>query len=229
MEVSTNLGMGGASSSLASSAAGQAMGKEDFLKLLTAQLAHQDPLSPMDNSAFVAQLSQFSSVEQLMNANQNLGTLQLVAASQSNTQIAGLIGKDIEANGNVLRHAAPGPAPINFDLGGTAKTVTVTIRDAQGKIVRTLEATDRAGGANILAWDGKDVAGNMAPAGTYQIEVSAKDGEGKDVSSSLKFTGRVTGVSFKGGIPLLEVGDMSVQVADVIAVRDPAAPASPSP
>ncbi len=223
MDVNGTLGTGGRSLG-ASSIAGQSLGKEEFLKLLTAQLAHQDPLSPLENHEFVAQLSQFSSVEQLMNANENLSTLQLLSSSQSNTQVAGLIGKDIEARGDTLRHTQ-GPDQVRFDLGGAAKEIKVTITDAQGKLVRVLDASDRNAGAQSIAWDGKDASGNMAASGNYKVEVSAKDADGKEVAASLKFSGKVTGVRFEGGVPLLEVGDSTIQVADVIAVREAAAAA----
>ena len=49
------------------------LGKDAFLKMLIAQLRHQDPLNPMDGTAFVAQLAQFSSLEQLTNLNETMG------------------------------------------------------------------------------------------------------------------------------------------------------------
>jgi flagellar basal-body rod modification protein FlgD len=221
MQVNGTLGTGGASLG-ATSVAGQSLGKAEFLKLLTAQLAHQDPLSPLENHEFVAQLSQFSSVEQLMNANENLSTLQLLASSQSNTEVAGLIGKEVEARGDTLRHTQ-GPNQVRFDLSGAAKDVKITIKDAQGKIVAQLEASDRPAGAGTIAWDGKDSGGNMAATGNYKVEVSATGADGKEVTASLKFSGKVTGVRFEGGVPLLEIGDTTIQVADVTAVRQPAA------
>ena len=67
---------------------GQTLGKTDFLNLLTTQLQHQDPTQPQDDSAFAAQLAQFSALEQLQNANQTLtdidGTLKGVG-SQTQT------------------------------------------------------------------------------------------------------------------------------------------------
>lgn len=58
--------------------AAQSMGQDAFLKLLTTQLAHQDPLKPQGDTEFIAQLAQFSSLEQL---TQMRGTLDLIAAA----------------------------------------------------------------------------------------------------------------------------------------------------
>ncbi|WP_411346111.1 flagellar hook assembly protein FlgD [Paenibacillus sp. WLX1005] len=70
------------------------LGKEQFLTILVAQLKNQDPLSPMDNSQFVAQMAQFSSLEQLMNINEKMDTVQ----TSMDTSLGGasqLIGKKI--------------------------------------------------------------------------------------------------------------------------------------
>jgi flagellar basal-body rod modification protein FlgD len=62
----------------------QELGKDVFLKLLVTQLRHQDPLNPQDNSAFVAQMAQFTALEQMQNLNQLLGRmLDLQAAAQA--------------------------------------------------------------------------------------------------------------------------------------------------
>lgn len=52
------------------------MGKDDFLKLLVAQMRNQDPLSPSDGKEMAAQLAQFSSVEQLVTVNDTLSQIQ---------------------------------------------------------------------------------------------------------------------------------------------------------
>lgn len=73
------------------------MGKNEFLKILAAELQHQDPTNPASNTEFVAQLAQFSSLEQLQ-------TIASSISSMSVMQSAGLIGKTavVEANGTSI-------------------------------------------------------------------------------------------------------------------------------
>jgi flagellar basal-body rod modification protein FlgD len=74
------------------------MGKDAFFKMLVAQLRNQDPLNPMDGSAFAAQLAQFSSLEQLTNLNSALTAQNQNFANLLNAQSVNLIGKEVTAN-----------------------------------------------------------------------------------------------------------------------------------
>jgi flagellar basal-body rod modification protein FlgD len=78
-----------------------ALGKDDFLKLLTAQLANQDPLQPVDNQAFVAQLAQFSSLEQLQGVSARLDDLLLATNASTQVTAASLVGKTVEYRNGV--------------------------------------------------------------------------------------------------------------------------------
>lgn len=199
----------------------QTMGKEDFLKLLVAQLAHQDPMNPMDNTQFVTQLSQFTSVEQLMNINEGMNTLQLAQMSAANGQMAALIGKEVEVRADTLRHGAQGPDSVNFQLGAAAERVSVEISDTAGNLVRALDLGRRAPGINVVTWDGKDAAGNLVSAGNYRVAITAVDAHEQSVSASNSFSEVVSGLTFENGVPVLEVGQTKVQLADVLAVRQP--------
>lgn len=71
------------------------LGEEDFLKILITQLSFQDPLKPLDNQEFVAQIAQFSGLELNREANQNV---QNLLEFQAATQAVGLIGKEVQVS-----------------------------------------------------------------------------------------------------------------------------------
>ena len=83
-------------------AGNSSLGKDDFLKILVAQLQAQDPLAPMEGQEFASQLAQFSSLEQLTNVNSNLEASQAIDLALSNSAALALIGKKVDAPGNTI-------------------------------------------------------------------------------------------------------------------------------
>ena len=78
----------------------QSLGKDDFLKILLTQLSHQDPTQPLEDKEFVAQMAQFSSLEQMANMNAELGRVfGLLARSQA----VALLGKTVEVGSGEQR------------------------------------------------------------------------------------------------------------------------------
>lgn len=73
------------------------IGIQDFLKILTTQLNNQDPLKPVDNQEFVAQIAQFATLEQSRQLNVKIDEL---LTTQSSTQSVGLLGKTVDINQN---------------------------------------------------------------------------------------------------------------------------------
>jgi len=74
-----------------------AMGKDDFMKMLIAQLKNQDPTNPQQGAEFAAQMAQFSAVEQLSNLNTTLTAQTQNGLNLVNAQAVNLIGKEITA------------------------------------------------------------------------------------------------------------------------------------
>jgi flagellar basal-body rod modification protein FlgD len=209
----------GSSASTASQAADKSsLGKDDFLKLLLAQVANQDPLSPMDNQAFVAQLAQFSSVEQLQSANGTLTSMVLAQAAGNQTAAASLVGKDVMYRSDKVELKAGGPAALHGNLGSEAATVTAVITDASGRTVRTLHFSSSPAGAFTGTWDGRDDKGAMLPAGQYKTTLTAADTGGKPIETITAGTGRVSGISFSNGAAELVVGGVRIKLADVIQI-----------
>lgn len=192
--------------------------QDDFLKLLIAQLQNQDPLQPMDNQQFAAQLATFNSLGQLISINEKIGGLQSTQAAASQFNAASLIGKEITSNGDGISLQNGTPAKIGFQLGANAAKVVVTIQNSAGEVVRQIDAGAQSAGEKNLLWDGKDAAGRSVASGLYRFQVNAFDLNGKQVPTSGRVQGSVTGVTLDGGEPMLEVGALQVPLSSVIRV-----------
>lgn len=193
------------------------LGKEDFLKLLIIQLRYQDPLSPLGNQEFMAQLAQFSSLEQLQNVNSNLQANFLLTQSLDNSLATNLIGKRVIALGNEAYLTGDEGEEITFDLAEDAG-VTVEIYDTEGNLVRTLKGGALSSGRNQIHWDGNDSDGNRLPAGNYSFEVKATNSDNNPVDVTTHSTGLVTGIKFEGGNAVLMLGDQEVNLSEIIEI-----------
>src|SRR3954467_15691864 len=106
----------------------QTMGKDDFLKLLVAQLKNQDPLAPQDNTQFVAQLAQFSSLEAAMGTNSRLDGITSQNQGLANTQVVSLVGKTATVKGSLVTATGSGTAvPVSFTLASATDSTNVSI------------------------------------------------------------------------------------------------------
>lgn len=111
--------VGSTSGSSSTSVPANGIGQEDFLKILLTQLSYQDPLKPMDNQEFIAQMAQFTTLEQTKQLNDRLDSLLSI---QSADQSIGLIGKTVEIN--TSGGAAVGAVTvISFSNGNPELTV----------------------------------------------------------------------------------------------------------
>ena len=98
---------------------GNSLGQEDFMKILLTQLTYQDPLKPMDNQQFMAQMAQITSLEQTQQLNQKMATL---ISNQAALQSVGLIGRtvDINTGGSSLTGTV-----ASLSLAGDSPSITV--------------------------------------------------------------------------------------------------------
>ena len=203
---------------------GTTIDSEQFLVLLVAQLANQDPLEPMSNQEFAAQMAQFGQLQRLASIDDRLQeSLQaqvLSTQAVTNTLAAGLIGKEVLALGNTTE-LSQGDATLHISFGGPAETVTIKIFDTEGRLVRTIRHDDMPGGPNTITWDGLDDAGDAQTDGTYVYEVVAIDANGKLVDAVTATSGVITGVSYEGGVATLMVGDHRFAMGDVISISAP--------
>ncbi len=207
-----------AGSSAASAPTRKAMGKDDFLRLLLTQLQNQDPLSPVDNSQMLAQLAQFSSLEQMQSVASGLDSLLLAQASANQMSTANLVGRSVTfRTGGVDWVKGGQPLALQAQLADAAD-VTAVVQDASGRTVRTIRLGPSQAGAVAFSWDGRDDKGGEVPAGRYQVLLSAKGGAGEDVGVEMRAQGVVRGVTFEDGVPLLLIGGSRVKMSDVVEI-----------
>ena len=205
-------------------AAGEAssLGKDDFLKLLLAQLKNQDPLNPADNTEFVAQLAQFSSLEQLTTMNTSLeDTLafnQSMSASINNAMMVNMIGSTVTARSEAFVFDGLQSVPLQFELDSDITACTIEISDENGALVRTISLDEMQMGLQTVVWDGLTNGGVMAGDGAYTYAVTGLDNVLNEVEGTPVTTGMVEGISYRNGVAYLDLGDMLIPYVDVKSI-----------
>jgi len=196
------------------------LGQEAFLQLLTTQLQYQDPLNPQSDTDFIAQLAQFSSLEQLRSVNQNLDTIELYQISLNNSNALNLVGKEVNIQDGELNHVEGQEHKVNYTIPPGADAITITIKDEDGRTVKTVDLDGSQPGESDFTWGGMDDAGNAVSEGTYSIEITARDDEGNSINLGVYQRLRVDGLAYENGGILLIVGDRKLPIDGVNEVYD---------
>lgn len=186
---------------------------DTFLTLLTTQLQHQDPLSPMDTNEFTQQLVQFSSVEQQISANKNLESLIALTKSRNTIDALSYLGKTVTTTDG-SGALAGGQAHWSYTLDGEAASTVLMISNASGRLV-AVGRGETANGTHSFTWNGKDASGNTLPDGAYTLSVHALLGDGTEVPAAVTSQGAVGEVDLSGNEPLLMIGPMGVPMSKV--------------
>ena len=194
--------------------------KEDFLRLLIAQLQHQDPLNPIENQEFVAELATFSSLEQQQSQTKLLEQIVSGQQSTATTQALSLIGKEATALCSQFTFQ-PGET-VNFVFQATqAGNIPIQVTNAAGNIVYSDLIYAPSAGQIEYLFDGKNAKGQSLAAGEYQISIgSTVDAEGNQSEIPVYIRGLVDGVTFVDGIPILLIGGQATLLSNVQGVYE---------
>jgi len=190
-----------------------------FLQLLTTQLQNQDPTQPTDTSQFTQQLVEYSQVEQQIDTNTKLDTLNQLQVNTKVQAALSMIGKDVQFGGNSFSYNG-GDYTVDYNLPSNAAQDTINITDANGDTIYTTTGSLTSGN-NSFIWDGSTNEGTQAQPGTYNVVVSALDPSGNPITATTSVWGQVVSMDASGtDIQLMLNGGGSVLLNNVSDVQN---------
>ena len=192
------------------------MGQDAFLKLLTTQMAHQDPLDPMSNEQFVAQLAQFSSLEQLITMRTTMESVYMGVASMNNATMASLVGTNVVALGNGINYDGSGSVDLHYSANSDVSSGQLTIYDENGSAVYSRQLGNLEKGEGSLEWDGRDNDGRTVPEGSYTFSISGTDSDGAQVGVTELVSGPVDEMDYTSGSPKPTVQGINIAIGDIL-------------
>jgi flagellar basal-body rod modification protein FlgD len=199
------------------------LGQAAFLELMITQMKNQNPLEPQDNSEFVAQLAQFSSVEGLERLNKNFTSFMSTNALQASS----LVGRSVSVETDTSSLQNGGLISGIFNLEYSAKDTKISISDEAGSLVQSIPLGELSKGENVFRWDGQNLElngklldwkapDNGAPVGIYKIQITAtQNGKSESLNTSLSANVNSVSINEDGELILNLAGIGPVNVKDV--------------
>jgi len=177
-----NLGLG---EPAAKKKPGDELGQSEFLELMIAQLNNQDPMKPMENGDFIAQMAQFSAVTGLTELKQSFDSLAASLQSNQALQASSLVGRTVVVPSGIGTLPAGGTLSGMVDLPSSSSNLAITIQDASGQVVRRLELGSQGAGDVYFNWDGITNSGVPAQPGRYYISAEMETESGTEALETL--------------------------------------------
>ncbi len=178
------------------------LGQAAFLELMITQMNNQNPLSPQDNSEFVAQLAQFSSVEGLERLNKTFTSFM----SNNALQASSLVGRSVNVEAEKSTLVKGGIISGSTDLAYSTRDLNISIYDENGSLVHKIPVGEVPRGEMVFRWDGQNIEINgelldweageeaAAAAGEYKFEITA-DQNGKSEALKTSLSANVNSVT----------------------------------
>ncbi|MEQ5833487.1 flagellar hook assembly protein FlgD [Marinobacter sp. NFXS9] len=192
------------------------MGKNEFMELMIAQLNNQNPLKPQENGDFLAQLAQFSSLEEMQGISDSVQDVTGQFRSTQALQASAMVGRSVMVPSQTAVLGASGDVNGAVEVPASTSSLRVDVLNSSGELVRQLDLGPATAGQSSFSWDGKDGDGNDLPEGTYLLKANASYTSGTEQLSTM-IGANVDSVSLgtSGDITLNLAGMGSVGLSDV--------------
>jgi len=181
------------------------LGQDEFLKLMTTQMTHQDPTKPMQNGEFLSQMAQFGTVSGIQGLQTSFDNFSASMSSNQTLQATNLVGRTVSTSSNQGLLAAGGTIKGTVDLSDSSPDVSIKITDpVTGTAIRTIDLGSQSAGAVPFVWDGNNNAGNPASPGVYQV-VAESILNGYNTALTPNIESQVESVSMGSGTQSMQV------------------------
>jgi len=160
-------------------------------------MQNQDPLNPLDNSQVTSQLAQISTVTGIDKLNATITGMNTAMVASQSLQASALIGKGVVAPGNALLLSnSQAVGGVQFQVPVDQAAITIT--NAAGQVVKTINLGAQQAGTQTFSWDGSTDAGAKAADGNYTFTVGALQNGQKVTSATTLGYGLVQSVTLGG-------------------------------
>ena len=219
--ISSTAGTTTTTASTTTSTSSSSLSNDDFLTLLVTELQYQDPTDPMDTESILTQTSQLASIEAAQNTADSLDALSSQLQSSTTFNAVSAIGKMASLGSNYITYEGD---DISFEVyfPNEISDGTLTIADAKGNVVRTIDLGDEAKGESgivTLSWDGLDDSGNQVADGYYSVGATYVDPAGTSDTTVLGVY-PIESVYYDDGVIKLKLGSNYYKIDDVVEIYE---------
>jgi flagellar basal-body rod modification protein FlgD len=191
---------------------------DTFLKLLTAQLANQDPMDPMDSNKFTEQLVAYSQVEQQIRTNEQLDSLISQTRASVGASAVTYLGKRALIDSDRATVTDSG-AQWSYAFNQPAERARLVVRDSAGREVFSTSGNTGAG-EKSFTWDGIDSSGRRVAPGVYRLSIQAVDANGNPTPARISTEETVLGVGFNNSGVTLRTASGEQNFTAIRSIRD---------
>lgn len=196
--------------------------KTAFLSLLTTQLENQNPLSPVDTTEFTNQLISYSTLEQLMNLNEQVESLVTLQSATSILSSFSYLGCEVEVNGTTTT-LQEGEAEWNYVVDDDATNLTLQVTDEDGNIVYSEALTDVTAGTYNYTVSSADLGTDLPDGSSYTLSVIATDSDGNKVETDANAIVTVENIETSGDEITMSAGSVTFTSSDIMSLSKSAA------
>jgi len=192
------------------------LGKNQFMELMIAQMENQNPLEPQDNGAFISQLAEFSSLEEMQKLSGSVNDFASQYQSTQALQASAMVGRTVLVPGTESPLGADGTISGIIELPESTGSLIVNIYNGSGELVNNFNMGQQVAGTVPFIWDGTNSDGEYMPYDEYSFKVEAnQSGEMTQMNTLLSANVNSVSIGQSGEITLNLSGMGSIPLENV--------------